>query len=64
MQQLEQTQRREVMTAAKLAVRAYARDPSAANAAGVELAWHHVRRLDSVARWRRPAVRAALEPAA
>jgi hypothetical protein len=42
------------MTAAKLAVRAYARDPSSSNAAEVELAWQRVRRLESVADRRRP----------
>jgi len=51
-------QRREALIAAKLAVRAYAREPSAANAVEVETAWHKVRQLDSVARWRQPAERA------
>ena len=46
----------EAMTAAKLAVRAYARDPSSSKAAEVELAWQRVRRLQSVADWRRPSI--------
>lgn len=45
---------RRAIEEAKLAVRAYARDPSATNAAAVELAWHRVRRLKAVAEWRRP----------
>jgi hypothetical protein len=53
----KQARRREVLIAAKLAVRAYAREPSAANAAVVEMAWQKVRQLDSVARWRQPAER-------
>jgi hypothetical protein len=38
--------------AAKLAVRAYVRNPSSKNEAGVEEALRRVRRFDSVARWR------------
>jgi hypothetical protein len=53
---MQPQQWREAMTAAKLAVRAYARDPSSSNAAEVELAWHRVRRLQSVAEWRRPRI--------
>jgi hypothetical protein len=53
--QLESMQRREAMRAAKLAVRSYARDPSAANAADVEMAWQKLRQLDGVSRWRQPA---------
>jgi hypothetical protein len=44
------------MAAAKLAVRAYARDPSSSNAAEVELAWYWVRRLQSVSNWRRQGI--------
>ena len=51
---MQPQQWREAMMAAKLAVRAYARDPSSSNAAEVELAWQRVRRLKSVAEWRRP----------
>jgi hypothetical protein len=51
---MQSEQLRDAMAAAKLAVRAYARDPSLSNAAEVELAWHRVRRLQSVAEWRRP----------
>ncbi len=49
-------QRRRAIEAAKLAVRAYARDPSAAKAAAVELAWQRARQLDSLARWRQPSL--------
>ena len=47
-------QRRRAIEEAKLAVRTYARDPSATNAAAVELAWQRVRLLKAVAEWRRP----------
>jgi hypothetical protein len=50
------------MAAAKLAVRAYARDPSSSNAAEVEVAWERVRRLQSVADWRRPSTNRAPSP--
>lgn len=63
MQRLASMQRREAMQAAKLAVRSYARDPSAANAADVETAWQRLRQLDGVARWRDPAERQSLEAA-
>jgi hypothetical protein len=46
--------RRDVLNAAKAAVRAYARDPSKANAIEVDVAWRRVRALDGVAAWRRP----------
>lgn len=46
------TERREALEAAKLAVRAYVREPSKDHAAEVEEAWHRVRQLDSVALWR------------
>ena len=46
--------RREVLNAAKAAVRAYARDPSKANAIEVDVAWRRVRALDVVAAWRKP----------
>jgi hypothetical protein len=46
--------RRDVLNAAKAAVRAYARDPSKANAIEVDVAWRRVRALDDVAAWRRP----------
>ena len=52
MQDLASNDRAEALQAAKLAVRAYARDPSSKNEAGVEEALRRVRRLDSVARWR------------
>ena len=50
----QRDQRRRALAVAKLAVRAYARDPSAANAQGVELAWRRVRRIDGIARWLQP----------
>lgn len=46
-------ERREALEAAKLAVRAYVREPSRDNATEVEQAWQRVRQLDSVALWRR-----------
>ena len=45
--------RRDVLNAAKAAVRAYARDPSKANAIEVDVAWRRVRALDGVAAWRK-----------
>jgi hypothetical protein len=45
--------RRNVLNAAKAAVRAYARDPSKANAIDVDVAWRRVRALDGVAAWRK-----------
>jgi hypothetical protein len=65
MQDLASTDRAEALQAAKLAVRAHARDPSSKNEAGVEEALRRVRRLDSVARWRGPkAILQATQPAA
>jgi|Tabmets5t2r1_1033131.scaffolds.fasta_scaffold46374_1 hypothetical protein len=52
MHDLASNDRAEALQAAKLAVRAYARDPSSKNETGVEEALRRVRRLDSVARWR------------
>ncbi len=43
-----QENRTEALAAAKAATRAYARDPSDANAARVEAAWQAVRRLETV----------------
>ena len=43
-----QENRAELLAAAKAATRAYARDPSDANAAKVEAAWRTVRRLETV----------------
>jgi hypothetical protein len=45
--------RRDVLNAAKAAVRAYARDPSKANAIEVDVAWRRVRALAGVAAWRK-----------
>ncbi len=50
----QRKQRRQALTAARTAVRAYARDPSPANASNVAHAWRRVREIDSVARWRLP----------
>jgi hypothetical protein len=58
---MQSEQWREFMAAAKLAVRAYVRDPSSSNATGVEVAWQRVRRLKSVAAWRRPSPSARRE---
>ena len=46
-------ERRQALQEAKQAVRAYARDPSQANADVVEMAWRQVRQLNSLAQWRR-----------
>jgi hypothetical protein len=45
-------ERRQAVQETKQAVRAYAREPSRANADAVELAWRKVRQLDSLAEWR------------
>jgi hypothetical protein len=45
-------ERRQALQEAKQAVRAYAREPSQANADAVEMAWRKVRQLDSLAQWR------------
>ena len=45
--------RQEALSAARAAVRAYARDPSDGNASNVEAAWTVLRRLDAVSVWRR-----------
>jgi hypothetical protein len=45
-------ERRQALQEAKQAVRAYAREPSRANADAVEMAWRKVRQLDSLAQWR------------
>jgi hypothetical protein len=65
MQDLASNVRAEARQAAKLAVRAYARDPSSKNEAGVEEALRRVRRLDSVLRCRSSkTVLQATQPAA
>jgi hypothetical protein len=46
-------QHRELWAAAKLSVRAYARDPSAQNAADVGSAWRKIRQSESLTVWRR-----------
>ena len=58
----QREQRREALAAARVAVQAYARDPSDANAHEVELAWRRVRQIDSVARWRLPLRRPVARP--
>jgi hypothetical protein len=45
---------RQALQDAKHAVRAYAREPSWANADAVEVGWGKVRQLDSRAQWRQP----------
>jgi hypothetical protein len=47
-------ERRKALQEAKQAVRAYAREPSPANADAVEIAWRKVRQVDSLAQWRQP----------
>ena len=55
MHDIETSDRTEALQAARLAVRAYARDPSPENEAGVAEAFRRVRRLNGVARWRKAA---------
>lgn len=43
---------KELWSAAKLAVRAYAKDPSEQNAVNVELAWERLREYNTSAIWR------------
>ena len=45
-------QQRHLWSAAKLAVRAYARDPSERNAAEVQQAWRRIRQSESLAIWK------------
>jgi hypothetical protein len=45
-------QQRHLWSAAKLAVRAYARDPSERNAAEVQQAWQRIRQSESLAIWK------------
>ena len=45
-------QQRHLWSAAKLAVRAYAKDPSARNAAEVQQAWQRIRQSESLAIWK------------
>jgi ribosomal protein L32E len=52
MQEPEKTVRHDAMERAKLAVRAYAREPSEKHAREVEEAWRRIRRFDAVVRWR------------
>ena len=52
MEARKKPERRQAVQEAKQAVRAYAREPSRANADAVELAWRKVRQHDSVAQWR------------
>lgn len=54
MQAHQTNPRRQALEAAKLAVRAYVREPSEENATEVENAWRQVRRLQGVLRWRQP----------
>lgn len=56
MQADQRNPQHEALEAAKLAVRAYAREPSEANASEVENALRQVRRLQSINRWRQPVV--------
>ena len=45
-------QQRHLWSVAKLAVRAYARDPSERNAAEVQQAWQRIRQFESLAIWK------------
>jgi hypothetical protein len=64
MRDLASNDRAEALQAVRLAVWAYARDPSCKNEAGVEEALRRARRLDSVERWRgsKTALQAAHQP--
>ena len=46
--------RKNVLHDAKIAVRAYAKDPSDTNAERVESAWQTVKHLQAAAVWRQP----------
>ena len=52
MQEPEATVRHEALGGAKLAVRAYAREPSEEHARQVDEAWRRVRWIDGLIRWR------------
>jgi hypothetical protein len=52
MEARKRAERRQALEDAMRAVRAYAREPSQANADAVEIAWRKVRQLDSLAQWR------------
>ena len=54
MQEPETTVRQEALEGAKLAVRAYAREPSETHAREVDEAWRRVRWIDALVRWREP----------
>ena len=43
----------EALAAAKVAVRAYAKNPTESNAADVESAWRAIRKIDALSSWRR-----------
>ena len=62
MRDIENGNRKDAFQAAKLAVRAYARDPSPANEAAVAEAFRRIRRLNGVARWRKAASADCLQP--
>jgi hypothetical protein len=63
MRDMENGDRRDAFQAAKLAVRAYARDPSPDNEAAVAEAFRRIRRPNGVARWRKAAGADCLQPA-
>ena len=46
--------RKNILQDAKIAVRAYAKDPSEANAERVESAWQTVKHLQAASIWRQP----------
>ncbi len=62
MHEIENGDRKDAFQAAKLAVRAYARDPSPENEAAVAEAFRRIRRLNGVARWRKAACADCLHP--
>jgi hypothetical protein len=62
MRDMDNGDRKDAFQAAKLAVRAYARDPSPENEAAVAEAFRRIRRLNGVARWRKAASADCLQP--
>ena len=62
LREMENRDRKDAFQAAKLAIRAYARDPSPENEAAVAEAFRRIRRLNGVDRWRKAACADCLQP--
>lgn len=52
MRHSEETARQKAVRCAKLAIRAYATEPSVEHAQAVEKAWRRIRQIDALTRWR------------